>query len=200
VNRRSEQGQATRDHLVAVATELFGRRGYEGTSIEAVLEAAGVSRGSLYHHFASKEALFEAAMQAVETRVGEATLASMEGTTDAESSLRAGCLAWIRLARDPVVQRIILVDAPSVLGWQRWREIEEEHALGGLKAVMGLAALEGRIPRELVDVFAHTILVTMNEIALMIVRSDDPDATQRTAEAAVDELLGRLLGPSPRSG
>ncbi len=179
MNRRSEQGQATRDHLVAVATELFGRRGYEGTSIEAVLEAAGVSRGSLYHHFASKEALFEAAMQAVETRVGEATLASMEGTTDAESSLRAGCLAWIRLARDPVVQRIIL---------------------GGLKAVMGLAALEGRIPRELVDVFAHTILVTMNEIALMIVRSDDPDATQRTAEAAVDELLGRLLGPSPRSG
>ena len=160
-----------------------------------MLEAAGVSRGSLYHHFPSKEALFEAAMQAVETRVGEATLVAVAGITDPLASLRAGCLEWVRLAGDPLVQRIILTDAPSVLGWQRWREIEEEHALGTLKVAMRLAALEGRIPRELVDVFAHTLLVTMNELAFMIVRSDDIEAAQRTAEVAVDELLGRLLGP-----
>jgi AcrR family transcriptional regulator len=85
VNKRSEQGQATREQLIAVATELFGARGYEATSIEAVLDAAGVSRGSLYHHFPSKEALFEAAMQAVETRVGEETLTAVEGATDAAS-------------------------------------------------------------------------------------------------------------------
>jgi len=195
VTKRAEQGLATRERLVAVATELFGERGYEATSIEAVLEAAGVSRGSLYHHFPSKEALFEAAMQAVETRVGEATLAASEGITDVEASLRAGCLAWVQLAGDPVVQRIILVDAPSVLGWQRWREIEEEHALGTLKLAMALAAAEGRIPRDLVDVFAHALLATMNELAFVIVRSDDVEAAQRTAAGAVDELLGRLLGP-----
>lgn len=196
MNKRSEQGQATREQLVAVATELFGARGYEGTSIEAVLDAAGVSRGSLYHHFPSKEALFEAAMQAVETRVGEETLAAVEGATDAASLLRAGCLAWIRIAGDPVVQRIILLDAPSVLGWERWREIEEEHALGMIRSTMQLAALEGRIPRDLVDVFAHTLLATMNELALMMVRADDFAAAQRTAELAVDELLGRLIGPA----
>jgi AcrR family transcriptional regulator len=194
VNKRSEQGQATREQLVAVATELFGTRGYEATSIEAVLDAAGVSRGSLYHHFPSKEALFEAAMQAVETRVGEETLAAVEGTTDTASLLRAGCLAWIRIAGDPVVQRIILLDAPSVLGWERWRAIEEEHALGNIKQAMELAALEGRIPSNLVDVFAHTLLATMNELALRMVRADDFAAAQRTAELAVDELLGRLLG------
>jgi AcrR family transcriptional regulator len=195
VNRRSDQGQTTRDHLVAVATELFGERGYEGTSIEAVLEAAGVSRGALYHHFPGKEALFEAVMQAVETRVGEETLAAAEGTTDAESILRAGSLAWMRLAGDPVIGRIILLDAPSVLGWERWREIEEEHALGGVKAAMGLAALEGRIPPDLVDVFAHALLATVNELAQLIARADDVQAAQRTAEVAVDELLGRLLTP-----
>jgi len=193
VNKRSEQGQATRQQLVSVATELFGARGYEATSIEAVLDAAGVSRGSLYHHFPSKEALFEAAMQAVETRVGEETLAAVEGATDSASLLRAGCLAWIRIAGDPVVQRIILLDAPSVLGWERWREIEEEHALGMIRSTMQLAALEGHIPRDLVDVFAHTLLATMNELALMMVRADDFASAQRTAELAVDELLGRLL-------
>jgi AcrR family transcriptional regulator len=195
MDKRSERGQATRQQLVAAAIELFGERGYEATSIEAVLDAAGVSRGSLYHHFPSKEALFEAAMQAVETRIGEAAVAVAEGATDSVSLLRAGCLSWVQLAGDPVVQRIILIDAPSVLGWQRWREIEEEHALGDIKLAMRLAALEGRIPGDLVDVFAHTLLATMNELALLIVRSDDVGAAQRTAEVAVDELLGRLLGP-----
>jgi len=195
MDKRSERGQAPRQQLVAAAIELFGERGYEATSIEAVLDAAGVSRGALYHHLPSKEALFEAAMQAVETRIGEAAIAVAEGTTDSVSLLRAGCLSWVRLAGDPVVQRIILIDAPSVLGWQRWREIEEEHALGNIKLAMRLAALEGRIPKELIDVFAHTLLATMNELALLIVRSDDVEAAQRTAEVAVDELLGRLLGP-----
>ena len=116
MNKRSEQGQATGEQLVAVQPSCSGRGGYEATSIEAVLDAAGVSRGSLYHHFPSKEALFEAAMQAVETRVGEETLTAVEGATDAAASLRAGCLAWIRIAGDPVVQRIILLDADPCSG------------------------------------------------------------------------------------
>src|SRR4051812_13902809 len=73
VDRRAERGRATREQLVAVATELFAQRGFDGTSIEAVLERAGVSRGSLYHHFENKEALFEAALDTVEARIGEAT-------------------------------------------------------------------------------------------------------------------------------
>ena len=68
-----------------------------------------------------------------------------------------------------------------MLGWQRWREIEEENALGTLKVGdAGSPRLEGRIPRELVDLFAHTLLATMNELAFMIVRSDDIEAAQRT--------------------
>jgi AcrR family transcriptional regulator len=196
MDKRAERGRATRDQLVAVATELFAARGFDGTSIEAVLEQAAVSRGSLYHHFASKEALFEAALDAVEARIGEATNAAVaaSGATDSLATLRAGCLAWVSLAGDPVVQRIVLIDAPSVLGWARWREIEEQNALGTLKLAMQLAAAEGRIGDELVDVFAHTILATMNELALMIVRADDIKAAQRDAQTAVDEILTRLLG------
>ena len=67
--KRAAQGRATRGQLVEVATRLFAEHGYEGTSIEAVLAAAGVSRGALYHHFAGKEALFEAVVFAVSERV-----------------------------------------------------------------------------------------------------------------------------------
>jgi len=199
MDKRADRGKATREQLVAVATRLFAARGFEATSIEAVLDEAGVSRGSLYHHFASKEALFEAALDAVEARIGEATVQAVLGAGEAGAAnsmagLRAGCLAWVHLAGDPVVQRIVLIDAPAVLGWARWREIEEQNALGMLRLAMQSAADEGRITAELVDVFAHTLLATMNELALMIVRSADTDAAQRTAETAVDEILTRLLG------
>lgn len=193
MNVRAEKGRATRDQLIAVAMRLFAERGYDGTSIDAVLEETGVSRGSLYHHFASKTALFEAVLQAVEVSIGEETLAAAADSTTPLEALRAGCLAWVRLAGDPVVRRIVLLDAPAVLGWARWREIEEQHALGTLKLAMQAAAAEGRLPPELADTFAHLLLATMNELAQVIVRSDDLAAAQRTAEAAVDEVLARLL-------
>jgi AcrR family transcriptional regulator len=194
VDKRVERGQATREHLVDVATGLFAERGFDGTSIEAVLAQAGVSRGSLYHHFANKEALFEAVFMAVEERIGEETATAAAGTDDLLAALRAGALEWMRLAGDPVVQRVVLIDAPAVLGWQRWREIEEAHALGLLKAAMQAAADEGRIRPDLADAFAHVVLVTVNELALLIARSDDQAAAQNTGRAAVDELLTRLLG------
>lgn len=188
------RGAATRTQLVEVATRLFAERGYEGTSIEAVLEEAGVSRGALYHHFASKEDLFEAVFSAVEDRIGAEVVAAAAGAPDAVAVLRAGCLAWVQLAGEPVVQRIVLVDAPSVLGWERWRELENQHALGLLKGVLEGVAQEGRLPPDLVDTFAHVLLASVNEIALLIARSDDSRSALSTGERAVDELLSRLIG------
>ncbi|HMG61774.1 MAG TPA: TetR/AcrR family transcriptional regulator, partial [Streptosporangiaceae bacterium] len=118
MNKNVERGQVTRAHLVDVATRLFAAHGYDGTSIEAVLADSGVSRGSLYHHFPGKDALFLAVMEAVGERSAEPVLEAMRDAPDPVAALRAGCLGWIRLAGDPVVQQIMLIDAPAVLGWQ----------------------------------------------------------------------------------
>lgn len=193
-NKNIERGQATREQLIAVATRLFATRGYEGTSIDAVQQGAGVSRGSLYHHFASKDALFEAVLEDIETRVGNEVVAAAAGTADPVAGLRAGCLAWVRLAGDPVVQRILLIDAPSVLGWQRWRAMEEAHALGLMKAALQEIADDGRLPQGLVNMFAHALLASVNEVALLVARSDQPDAAMKEGTDAVDALLQRLLG------
>lgn len=196
-DRRIDRGRTTRQQLIAVATELFAARGYEGTSVEAVLERAGVSRGSLYHHFASKERLFEAVVESVHARVGEATLEAVAaaGDADPQSLLRAGYLAWVRLAGEPVVRRILLIDAPSVLGWRRWRAMEEQYGLGMLKDVLQTAVDQGRLAQELVDPFSHMLLATGNELALMIALADDVPAAQASSEAAFDELVTRLLQP-----
>src|SRR5262245_12077475 len=131
---------------------------------------------------------------AVEASIGAEVVVASAGVGDSVATLRAGFLEWMRLARDPVVQRIVLIDAPAVLGWERWRAIEEANALGVMKAAMQVAAAEGRIPVNLADSFAHVLLATVNELAFAIARSDDQAAAQRTAQAAVDEVLTRLLG------
>jgi AcrR family transcriptional regulator len=197
-DRRIERGLATRQELIDAATELFAQRGYEHTSIEAVLERTGHSRGSLYHHFAGKEALFEAVVETVHARVGEATLAATADLADADAHtlLRTGYLAWVRLAGDPVVRQILLIDAPTVLGWRRWRAMEEQYGLGMLKDVLERAADQGRLAPALVEPFAHMLLATGNELALLIALADDLPAAQASAEIAFDEFLARLLPPA----
>jgi AcrR family transcriptional regulator len=192
-NKNVTRGEATRSQLIEVATRLFADRGYEDTSIEAVLREAGVSRGSLYHHFASKEALFEAVAEDVETSVGTQTLAAADGIVEPVAALRAGFLAWIRLAGDPVVRRILLIDAPSVLGWERWRSMEEDHALGLIRLVLQAIADEGRLRPDLVGTLAHVLLASVNEVALLVARSDDKEMAMQAGADAIDELLQRLF-------
>jgi len=159
-----------------------------------VLREAGVSRGSLYHHFPGKEALFEAVAEDVETSVGEQTLAAASGAGGPVAALRAGSLAWIRLAGDPVVRRILLIDAPSVLGWERWRAMEEHHALGGIRAVLQVIADQGKLRPELVGTLGNVLLASVNEVALIVARAEDKEAAMRVGADTIDELLQRLFG------
>ena len=193
-NRNVARGEATRAQLIAIATRMFADRGYEDTSIEAVLREAGVSRGSLYHHFPSKEALFEAVAEDLETSVGAQTVAAADGIDAPVDALRAGFLAWIRLAGDPVVRRILLIDGPSVLGWERWRAMEEDHALGLIRLVLQAIAEEGKLRPDLVGTLAHVLLASVNEVALLVARSDDKEAAMKAGSDAIDELLERLFG------
>ena len=108
--------------------------------------------------------------------------------------LRAGGLAWIRQAGDPVVRQIMLIDAPAVLGWQRWRELDEQGPLGVIRDCLAYAAETGRIEHRHVDTFAHIVLAAANEVAMMIARADDPAAALTAGESAFAEFLDRLLG------
>jgi AcrR family transcriptional regulator len=195
VTKRAAQARATRDQLIEVATGLFAEHGYEGTSIEAVLAAAGVSRGALYHHFAGKDALFEAVLETMEGRILAEMAEAVRDAPDAISTLHAASLAWIDLAGDPVIQQVLLTDAPSVLGWKRMRAVGDQNALGAARATWAAVAAEGRLSPEFADPFAHMLLAALDEIALMIARADDPEAALANGRAAVVELLRRLTTP-----
>jgi AcrR family transcriptional regulator len=193
--KRAAQGRATRGQLIEVATRLFAEHGYEGTSIETVLSAAGVSRGALYHHFAGKEALFEAVVSAVSERVTAELIEVIRDCADPVDAMHAAGLGWISLAADPVIQRVVLVDAPSVLGWDRWRAMDDGRTLGALRALLQAVSDSGRLPSELVAPFSHMILAALDEIVMVVARAPDSTAAVAEGRMAVEALLDRLLRP-----
>ena len=193
--KRAAQGRATRGQLIEVATRLFADHGYEGTSIEAVLTAAGVSRGALYHHFAGKEALFTAVLEALSERITAQLTEIISASADPADAVRTAALAWIDLAGDPVIQRIMLVDAPSVLGWEQWRAMDEGRTVGAMRDMLQAVSDTGRLPGELVGPFAHMILAALDEAALVVARAPDSRVAVAEERQAVEEFLARLLRP-----
>ena len=193
------KGQATRTRILDAAGELFAKAGYQDTSIEAVLDKSGISRGALYHHFRDKEELFVAVLEAVEARIADATVKASRGIADPVGALLAGCNAWLDISRDPAIRQIVLVDAPAVVGWQKWREIDARYGFGLLKGSLRAAAEAGRLSPSLVEPLAHVLLAAVLEIALLMARAHDAPGSVKQAKAALRELIEKLLGPSPKT-
>ena len=189
MNKNVERGQATRARLIEVATRLFADHGYDDTSIEAVLAEAGVSRGSLYHHFPGKDALFLAVFEAVADRVGTEMVAVIQHAAGPLEMLRTGSLALIRLAGDPVVRQVMFIDAQTVLGWRRWRELDQ----GTISVIRTALAEAGAVDQRHADVLAHIVLAAVNEVSLMIALADDPATALAVGESALGDFFDRLL-------
>jgi AcrR family transcriptional regulator len=194
---RAEQSGATRAALLTVARELFAERGYAGVGTEEIVQRAKVTRGALYHHFRDKQDLFRAVHEAAEEElaqtIGEQIVAA--GTTDALEALRTGVRTFLDSCTDRSVARITLVDAPSVLGWQEWREIDERHGLGLVTAGLQGAMDSGAIAQQPVRALAHLMLGAMGEAGMLIANAEDPEATRQEVEPA---LLALLDGLAPR--
>jgi AcrR family transcriptional regulator len=188
----AERAASTRAKVVATARRLFAAHGYEATSTEAVLAESEVSRGALYHHFANKQALFAAVLEAVEQDITAETARAGASAADPVEALKCAFDSFLGMARRPEVRQILLTDAHSVLGWQKWREVEGRYGLGRLKAALKRIAAAGRIREDMVDVYAHILLASLIEVAFLTARSADPEAAGE-GRRAMRELLDRLM-------
>jgi AcrR family transcriptional regulator len=194
VDGRIEKGESTRAHIVATATRIFTEHGYAQTSIETLIDAAGVSRGALYHHFPGKDRVFAAVLTAVEERVLATVVGAAQRASTPLAALHAGCTAWLQLARDPEVRQIVLIDAPAVLGWEAWRALDERYAFGLLRDGLAAMARNGALPQQSVEPYAHIILASVIEFSLVVARDPEPATKLAACERAMRELIDRLLG------
>jgi AcrR family transcriptional regulator len=193
-NKHVERSKVTRERLLAHARELFAERGYAAVGTEEIVRAAGVTRGALYHQFRDKAALFEAVVEAVEGETTEAIAARAAGAQDPLQALRLGSRAFLAICADPHVERILLLDAPAVLGSERWRQVRLQHGLGLVTGVLEAGMQAGVIARQPVTALAHLLLGALDEGALLVVAAADREATRADVEAVMDRLLDGLAG------
>jgi AcrR family transcriptional regulator len=188
---QADRSAATRDALVRAARPLFAEHGFAGVGTETIVAAAGVTRGAMYHQFADKTELFAAVFEAVEIDVTErlATDFFAVGETDPVAIMRLGARAWLDICAEPEVQRIVLVEAPAVLGWIRWREIGQAYGLGLVKGMIGGAMEAGRVPEQPVTPLAHVLMGALDEAALYIAQSEDPTQARLEMQAVLDRLV-----------
>lgn len=191
---QSDRTAATRAALVAAARELFGSRGFADVGTEEIVAAAGVSRGALYHQFADKTELFAAVFEEVEAELTQRIGAVMaaRAATDPAQALEAGVGAWLDACAEPAVQRVVLLDAPSVLGWERYREIGMRYGLGLVEAGLAGAMEAGALARRPVRPLAHLLVGALDEAALYLARAPDPAAARAEVEATIAALLSGL--------
>jgi len=189
VPTQAERTEATRGRLISTARRLFAEKGFAATSTEEILSEAAVSRGALYHHFPSKTDLFQAAFEQVEDEVTAQVLqaATKDGETDPMRILQVGFGAFLDQCLNPEVQRIVMLDGPTVLGWDLWHELDERYAFGTLKTVLTVAADSGRIEESAVEPLSHLLLGAIMQAGMVVARSDDPLTAKR---AMTDTFAG----------
>jgi AcrR family transcriptional regulator len=186
---QAERSEATQATLVGTARRLFTERGYAGVGTEEIVREAGVTRGALYHHFDGKAGLFQAVFGQLEEQLARRLADEALSRSDPWEAMVAGLEMFLDVCVEPEVQRIALIDAPSVLGWETWREIEGRYGLGLIR--MGLENLmnAGLARRQPVDPLAHALLGALSEAGLYVARADDVPG----ARAEMEEVLRRLL-------
>jgi AcrR family transcriptional regulator len=186
------RSEATRRRLVTAARTLFGARGYADVGTEEIVRAAGVTRGALYHQFRDKADLFAAVAEEIEAEIAERVAAGAAGV-DPVGALRSGARLFLDACAEPEVERIILLDAPAVLGWEGWRDLAGRYGLGLVQFGLRAAIEAGAIVPQPVAPLAHVLIGALNESALYVARAEDGPAAREQCVAILDRILRGLM-------
>jgi AcrR family transcriptional regulator len=189
---KQQRSEATVAAIVAAARELFGRHGFSAVSLDSVADECGRTKGAIYHHFATKEVLFEEVFTHEQRRLADDVVAAAT-SSDPLDSFTEGIAHYLSLiATDPIACRITLLDAPTVLGWMQWRNCDGGPfrllCAGALDSMVQTGRLRfGQPPHLLADV----ILGAITEAALIVATSADPlDAASRLADCCATLISG----------
>ncbi|GAB2674842.1 TetR/AcrR family transcriptional regulator [Nocardia goodfellowii] len=197
--RRSQEdrSRSTRAALEQAGRRLFAERGFAGTSAEQLVAAAGVTRGALHHHYGDKRGLFIAVLEQLEAgNMDEVqTAIAASGTDDLLAAMAVGLNTFLEICQRPEMIRIALHDAPAVLGWQAWRELEVRHGLGLIIRQLEAARDAGLVPAVPIHTVAHLLLAAITEAGHLVAHAADQDAARLEAQQSLMLLVGGLLLP-----
>jgi AcrR family transcriptional regulator len=200
--RREEYSEATRGALLDSAQGLFAERGFAATSLDEIAAEARVTKGAVYHHFANKQALFEAVADRIEDEACAAIMAAAAQAPDAWSGAVAGLDCFLGLCLDPLYGRVCFQEGPVVMGFTSWWEHGEKRELNLVRGMLLTLKQEGLVEPDDLDTLAQLLFGSMTAAALALAREEDPDEARARIREATIRLVAGLhpdaLSPADR--
>ena len=193
---QAERTAATRARLLEAGRRLFASDGFAAVPTQAIVDAAGVTRGALYHQFGDKTGLFAEVYEEVERELVATITTRIVAAAPADqlTAMRIGARLFLEACSAPDVHRIGLIDAPAVLGWARWREVGMKYGLGVIEAMLAAAMADGVIPDQPLRPTAHILLGALDEAALFVARADDRGRALEQMYVVCDRLISGIAG------
>jgi AcrR family transcriptional regulator len=190
-SRRAQYSASTKRALIEVATTQFSEHGYGGTSLDAIVAGARVTKGALYHHFSGKQGVFEAVFSKVEDDASKTIKAALRGSNDPWEKARAGLRAFLTVVQEPTYQRIVIQDGPAILGYERFREQEERSSFGIVQDIVGsvLEASTYELDEAMKQTFSRIFFGAMSAAGESVTTAEDPGQAVARIEAAILFIL-----------
>ena len=190
--RQEERREVTRGAILAAAQSLFGSRSYAHVAVDQIAAEAGVAKGAIYHHFSTKADLFEVVLREVAAQILTKVQAALFQQSDAFSAMSAANRAFFVSCADPHFAQIFLRDGPSVLGWERWREVDASYFGGMVRTALHSAMEANVIIRRPIDPLVRLMLGAVTEAAIDCADSENFAETAEGYLEALDVVLDGL--------
>ncbi len=192
--RRQQFSSSTKRALIDVATEQFTEHGYGGTSLDAIVAGARVTKGALYHHFSGKQGVFEAVFAKVEDDAAREIKGALRGARDPWEKATAGLSAFLEVVQDPTYQRVVIQDGPAILGYERFREQEERSSYTIVQDIVGsvLEASTYELDEPMKQTFSRIFFGAMSAAGESVSTAEDPRRAVARIEAAIGFILSGM--------
>jgi AcrR family transcriptional regulator len=186
---RAAQGALTQQALRRQARKLFAQKGYSAANTGELVQRAKVTKGALYHHFTNKRELYQAVVEDLEAELVERIEAAGASQRDPWKRLHAMCRGFLDACGDPALGRILVLEAPVVLGWKTWCDLEQKYEVAAFARCLRGTGLKLSEPPE---TLAQVILGALTTGARVIATAADAAAARREIDKTIDRLLTGL--------
>ena len=199
-SRRQQYSASTKRALVDVATDLFTEQGYAGTSLDAIVSGAQVTKGALYHHFSGKQALFEAVFEKVEADASKSISKAIRTTKDPWEKAVVGLRQFLDIVQEPAYSRVVIQEGPVVLGYERYREQEERSTFGIVREIVSSVLDSYDLEPSMVETFSRVFFGAMSAAGAAVSSAEDTKRASVEVEAAIAFILAGLRRQAESGG
>lgn len=189
--RTQAEMEETRIKLLSTARKVFSEQGYALSAMEDLTSKLNLTRGALYHHFGDKKGLFQAVVHQIDQEMDDRLQRISDQAPTAWEAFKTRCQVYLEMAQEPDIQRIILRDAPAILG--NTSQDSQKHCISSMQNLLKALIDDGKVQANDPELLARIIYGSLSEASFWIAEGDQLQVRLQLALQALNQLLDSIV-------